>query len=105
MTPIACFTVGGVELVVLRRRDLARLRGIELPPTEAEQIGARLRAAREHAELSQAELAERLGLSQPVVCEAERAKSRVGAKYIARVLAACDLPDDWQPKKTRKTKK
>ncbi|MBI4700363.1 MAG: helix-turn-helix transcriptional regulator [Deltaproteobacteria bacterium] len=106
MTPLATFTVAGVELAVVPRAALAKLRGTELPPTKQELFAARLRAARERAGLTQAALAERLGVAQPTVCAAERGRERVGARYLANVLAACGLPENWTPRgSTRRRRK
>lgn len=105
MNVVATFKAGGVELVVVPRRDLERLGVRDLPPTDSDRASARLRAAREHATLTQGELAERLGVSQAAVCAAERGHTRFGADYIARVLEACGLPVDWTPKAKRSTRK
>ena len=45
--------------------------------------------------LTQAELAKKLGVKQPIVSKAECGTGRVGERYIARVLKACGLPKDW----------
>lgn len=58
-------------------------------------LGRRLREAREQAGLSQALLAERLGVTQPMVSQAESGSTRVGERYVASVLEACGLPEDW----------
>ncbi|MBX3182697.1 MAG: helix-turn-helix transcriptional regulator [Polyangiaceae bacterium] len=59
------------------------------------QIAADLRAARQVAGLSQAELAKRMGKSQPMVARAEAGETRVGERYVKAVLKACGLPMDW----------
>ena len=58
-------------------------------------LGARLREARRQAGLTQRELAERLGVSQPMVAAVERGRTRVGPSYTKRLLKACRLPADW----------
>lgn len=62
-------------------------------------IAADLRAAREHAGLTQAELAKKMGKSQPMIARAEAGQTRVGEKYLHAVLTACGLPKDWKPRK------
>jgi transcriptional regulator with XRE-family HTH domain len=57
-----------------------------------------LLAARKAAELTQAELARRLRISQPLVSQAEQGKVKVGERYVASVLKACGLPSNWAPK-------
>jgi DNA-binding XRE family transcriptional regulator len=103
MDVVATFMAGSVELVVVTRRELERLGVGKLPPTERERATARLRAAREHAGLTQEELGARLQVSQPAVCAAERGHSRFGADYLARVLKACGLPEGWTPPKAKRT--
>ena len=63
-----------------------------------------LRAAREAAGLTQAELAHKLGKAQPMVTGAETGAARVGERYVAAVLKACGLPPDWKAPRTRKRK-
>lgn len=58
-------------------------------------IASDLWKAREAAKLSQRALAERLGVTQPMVSAAEAGRTQVSEKYIRRVLKACKLPLDW----------
>jgi ribosome-binding protein aMBF1 (putative translation factor) len=72
-----------------------------------ESIAADLRAARESAGLTQAQLAERMGKSQTMVSQAESGAMRVSERYVRAVLKACGLPMDWggsKPSKPRKRK-
>ena len=63
-------------------------------------IGTALRAAREHAGLTQNDLAEKIGKSQTMVARAEAGAVSVGEKYATSVLDACGLPKDWKPRST-----
>ena len=60
-------------------------------------ISKDLRAARLSAQLTQAELARRIGRTQAAVSGSEAGKIRVSAAYAADVLRACGLPQDWRP--------
>src|SRR5258708_36508589 len=62
-------------------------------------LGKSLRAAREAAGLTQAELASKLGKAQPMISGAESGTVRVGERHVAAVLKACGLPKDWKPSK------
>jgi transcriptional regulator with XRE-family HTH domain len=59
-------------------------------------LGRDLKAAREHARLTQAELAKKLKTAQTTVSDSEAGKIRVSADYVASVLKACGLPQDWK---------
>jgi ribosome-binding protein aMBF1 (putative translation factor) len=108
-------TVGGVEYVVIPKAEYLRIQGADLPPGTVEahsfvrqSIGTDLRAAREHASLTQAELAERMGKSQTMISQAESGTARVSERYVRAVLKACGLPEDWsgpKPKKAKRTVK
>jgi transcriptional regulator with XRE-family HTH domain len=54
-------------------------------------LARRVREVREHAGLTQAELARRLGRSQTVVSLAETGGTRIGEPYLRRVMVACGL--------------
>lgn len=58
-------------------------------------VAARLRKARQRARVTQVELAQRLGKSQTLVCQAETGAARVGERYVQAVLKACKLPPRW----------
>ncbi len=95
------FVAGGVEYVIVPK---AAFLGREvLPPGTVDaaeyirsSIGADLRRAREHAGLTQAELAKKLKRSQPLVASSESGRVKVGEDYVRRVLKACGLPRDWK---------
>lgn len=91
------FTLGGTAYAIVPREVLAELGAVRSTPAQRRRkaLAARLRAAREHAGLTQAELAEALGKSQPMVANVEAGRVRVGERYLALVLEACDLPEGW----------
>jgi DNA-binding XRE family transcriptional regulator len=96
--------IAGVDYVVIPRAEYLKQVGIVPPgsvdalPYVQESIASALRAAREHAGLTQGELAEKLGKSQTMVSQAEGGRERVGERYVASVLKACRLPKNWKPK-------
>lgn len=67
-------------------------------------LGRDLRAAREHAKLTQAELAEKLGKSQTMISQAESGEARISERYVRTVLKACKLPADWTGPKAKTNK-
>lgn len=101
-TPIV---LEGKEYVILPKREYLRLAGQESIGDARLAIraalSARLRAAREHAGLSQRELAARLDVSQPMVSGGESGRVRVSERYVRAVLKACRLRSDWVPKVAR----
>lgn len=92
--------IDGHEYVVLPKADYLRL--VEgAPRNEAleyalHSLGRDLKAAREHAGLTQSELAKKLKKAQATVSGSESGKIRVGADYVAKVLKVCGLPADWK---------
>lgn len=109
--PVGTLTIGGVEYVVVPRADYLKHAGT-LPRGSVEahryvraSIADGLRAAREHAGLTQGQLAEKLGKSQTMVSLSEAGRERVGEKYVATVLKACGLPKDWMPGKTSRRRR
>lgn len=62
---------------------------------DIEGITARIRAARAHANLSQPELAERIGMSLPTYKRAELGKRPVSTPELIRIAAACDVPPHY----------
>lgn len=95
--------LGKTEYVIVPRADYLKLQalaGAEEGAVDAasyarDSIGKTLRAAREKAGLTQAELAQKLKKSQPMVSGAESGKISVSERYVASVLKACKLPSNW----------
>ena len=85
--------LGGLRLNRGRPRQFAEWRTLRrwgrLPPWEEMVAGYLLRLAREEAELTQAELAERLGVSQQAVAQAERWSSNPTVEQLRRWAEAC----------------
>lgn len=106
-------TVRGVEYVIVPRAEYLRMQGSDLPTGTGdahafvrESIARDLRAAREHAELTQAELAARMRKSQTMISQAESGTARISERYVKAVLKACGLPEDWAgPKRTKRRAK
>jgi hypothetical protein len=99
-------TLDGKIYVILPKAEYLRLRRGDTPPHTVDAIdfarqalGVDLRAARDAAELTQAELAKKMRKSQTMVSQAESGLVSVGERYVAAVLKACGLPKDWKPKK------
>jgi ribosome-binding protein aMBF1 (putative translation factor) len=95
-------SVDGKDYVVLPKAEYLRLVGktasAKLEDARGalrEVYGDRLRRAREHAGLTQTQLAGRLHVTQSMISAAEAGRARVSARYLARVLKACGLPKDW----------
>jgi hypothetical protein len=103
MTHAQTIKLGKNEYVILPKNEYLRLRDIAGVPAGSvdaveyarASIGATLKAAREHAGLTQAALAKALKKSQPMISGAESGNIRVSARYVAAVLKACRLPEDW----------
>ena len=111
-TVAGTLTVGGVEYVVIPKAEYLRIQDLAPPAGTVDarsfvrqSIGADLRAAREHAGLTQAELAERMGKSQTMVSQAESGTARVSERYVRAVLEACGLPEDWSGPKASKRRR
>ena len=101
--------VEGVEYVVIPKADYLRMQDVQ--PTSGsvdartfvrQSIAVDLHAAREHAGLTQAELAERMGKSQTMVSQAESGTARISERYVHAVLAACGLPTTWSGPRSRR---
>lgn len=104
---VATLEIRGEEFVVLPRAEYDRLRGVAPGAAGAVEFGMKslgrsLRAARETAGLTQAELAKKLHRSQSLVSSAESGSVRVGQRYVQAVLKACRLPEDWKPARPTK---
>jgi ribosome-binding protein aMBF1 (putative translation factor) len=109
MSHVVSLSIDGKEYTALPRSDYLRLVGkkelegaVDASDYARRSLGATLRAAREAAGLSQAELAKRLKKSQPMVSGAEGGAVHVGARYVAAVLKACGLPKDWKAPRPRR---
>jgi hypothetical protein len=105
--------LGKTEYVILPKAEylsLQALAGIPAGSVDAVEfartsIGRDLRAAREHAGLTQAELASRLGKSQPMVSGAESGTISVSERYVSAVLKACRLPSGWSAPRAKRSRK
>jgi hypothetical protein len=103
MTHAQTIKLGKNEYVILPKGEYLRLRDIAGVPAGSvdaveyarASIGSTLRAAREHAGLTQAELAKALKKSQPMISGAESGSISVSARYVAAVLKVCRLPENW----------
>lgn len=60
-----------------------------------EEIGARLRTARELSGLSQAQVAQMLSLHRPSVSEMEAGRRRVSAEELTKLAAIYDVNLSW----------
>lgn len=92
--------IDGREYVVVPKAEYLRLVKGE-PRNEALEftmvaLGRDLKAAREHAGLSQVELAAKLKKAQATVSGSENGRIRVGEDYVRKVLKVCGLPADWK---------
>jgi len=105
--------IGGAEYVIIPKADYLKLSeraGVPAGSVDAHEymrasLGDSLKQAREHAKLTQAELAERMGKSQTMVSGAEGGRVKISERYVLAVLKACGLPADWKPAKVRKGKR
>lgn len=59
-----------------------------------EDVGRRLRLARERRRMTASEMAERAGVSRPTVLKLERGDASVGLSVLVRVLGVLGLDDD-----------
>lgn len=114
MADVQTIKLGKTEYVVLPRAEylrLQRLAGVPAGSVDAIEyarasIGRTLKDARQHAGLTQAELAKALKKSQPMVSGAESGSISVSSRYVAAVLKACGLPEDWTgPEDTRRARR
>lgn len=97
----------GQEVVIVKvdnRRDVygskRSARSPEPGPVEAtsfiaSSIASNIRMARFDAGLTQAALAERLGVGQTMVAGAEAGRIAIGERYVVAVLKACGQPADY----------
>lgn len=88
-------TIDGADYVVVPKAEYQALIGE--PDADLATTAATLRAARTHAGLTQADLADKLKVGQGHISNCEAGRERVGAKLVGRWLKACHLPADWKP--------
>jgi ribosome-binding protein aMBF1 (putative translation factor) len=92
-------TIDGTEYVALPKAEYLRLvRGDTVDALEftLRALGHNLRAAREHAGLTQSQLAKKLRKAQATVSASEAGKIRVSEAYVLKVLKICGLPANWK---------
>jgi ribosome-binding protein aMBF1 (putative translation factor) len=103
--------IGKTEYVLVPKAEYRRLQSLAGVPKGSvdavgyarSSIGDSLKAAREEAGLTQAELARALKKSQPMVSGSESGSISVSDRYVKSVLKACGLPEDWPgPRKKQK---
>jgi ribosome-binding protein aMBF1 (putative translation factor) len=91
--------IDGKEYVAVPRADYLRMVGgggsVDALEYSLGALGRSLRAAREHAGFTQAELAKKLRKAQTTVSQAEAGKIRVSEAYVRKVVKVCGLPEDW----------
>jgi ribosome-binding protein aMBF1 (putative translation factor) len=106
--------IGKTEYVIVPKAEYLRLQSLAGVPAGSvdavyyarKSIGDALRAAREEAGLTQAELARALKKSQPMISGAENGTISVSDRYVKSVLKACGLPENWSgPQKKRVKRK
>jgi DNA-binding XRE family transcriptional regulator len=110
MPRVQTIKLGKTEYVILPKAEYVRLQGIAGVPAGSVDaieyargsLASTLKAAREHAGLTQAELAKALKKSQPMVSGAESGTISVSERYVAAVLKACRLPEDWSERKPKR---
>ena len=82
--------IGGAEYVIIPKADYLKLSeraGVPAGSVDAHEymrasLGDSLKQAREHAKLTQAELAERMGKSQTMVSGAEGGRVKISERYV-----------------------
>jgi ribosome-binding protein aMBF1 (putative translation factor) len=103
MCDVSTIKLGKTEYVILSKIDYLKLRdsagipagSVNAIPYARASIGSTLKAAREHARLTQADLAKSIGKSQSMVSGAESGAISVSTRYVSAVLKACGLAPDW----------
>ena len=86
--------IGSDEYVVLPRAEYLRdRRGGD---DAAIVLGRKLRAARDHAGLTQAALARKLRRSQSTISQAESGAIHVSGAYVERLFKVCRAEDDGE---------
>ena len=110
MSRVPTIKLGKTEYVIVPKTEYLMLRDSARTPAGSvdaiaytrSSIGGQLKAAREVARLTQAQLAKSLGKSQPMVSGAESGTISVNTRYVTAVLKACGLPQDWTGAKPKK---
>ncbi len=64
------------------------------PPIDWNTVGRRLRELRGY-DLTQAEFAEQIGVSQGYLSSAERGQREIGAEVLLRISYVCDKSIEW----------
>lgn len=91
------FTLGGKRYLVIPHEEAAAA-GLTRETTAQRRrraTAARLRAAREAAGLTQAELAARMGVGQPSIARVEGEHDNVSDARATAWLEACGFDKDW----------
>jgi DNA-binding XRE family transcriptional regulator len=95
-------TINGREYVAVPRDEFERIKpsgNVDALTYSQQSLGGKLKAARKEAGLTQVQLAKLLKISQGMVAGVELGSTSISGKYVARVLKACKLADDWAPKR------
>jgi len=86
----------GVEEVAKKaKKTQVEKTQVEVVAFANKSIGKNLRAAREHASLSVADLASKIGADPDEVRGVEKGSLDVRESWVRAVLKACGLPNDW----------
>jgi len=95
---VKTMTLDGEEYVLVPRAEYLRMTEGTVDAVEyvRASLGRDLKTAREHAGLTQADLAKKLKKAQATVSSSESGRISVSAAYVAKVLKVCGLPSDWK---------
>jgi len=88
-TSLTLFHVG----ILQEQNDVATKRGA-VTPDGAKSIGARLATLRKERGLSQSEIADRLGISQPIVSDYERGELRMHGELLLQLADILGVSSD-----------
>lgn len=67
----------------------------EQPKMDILELGKRIRTARRKKGMSQAELADKVGISVPYVSDVENGKKTIGVDIFLRIAEALQVSTDW----------
>ncbi len=67
----------------------------EQPKMDILELGKRIRTARRKKGMSQAELADKVGISVPYVSDVENGKKTIGVDIFMRIAEALQVSTDW----------